>query len=457
MIDINMWGFEPGSGFGASATDVVGADATAEQSVQAPEDLTFSARLAESLFGVVEEDADEESPDLPTPFALTPQVSEQIANLPAEAGKHKDVGARADGVPAEAGTCGDAGARASDPPAEAGRDVPAKAGRYVDAGAHADTIPDKAGSHVPATAGNHGDAGARASGVPAEGGSDVNVAARAESKAGERAVDAAPASAPTGRRVKFGETLGWRPEAGAARDDAPGCGSARPVQAADGPPAPTMRPHDALSSDERPGGDRQGRPLAETRVRQATQKSLIDFARPSAAEYHALQVTQAELISETVKGTPQLVAFPAPVPHAQTVGGEFEVASAPPETRGPLPRETADSIIQSLRMQYQQGGGDAVVHIKPEHLGPVTVSLRVDNGVVTAVVNADDPVVAEWLKANEHMLREGLASSGLHLDRFAVRRDGQPADDPRRHWRPPEPRGRRPRALQPESTFEVTV
>ena len=108
-------------------------------------------------------------------------------------------------------------------------------------------------------------------------------------------------------------------------------------------------------------------------------------------------------------------------------------------------------------MQYQLGGGDAVVHIKPEHLGPVSVSVRVENGVVSAVVNADNPAVAEWLKANEHILRDGLASSGLHLERFAVRRDGQPSDDRGRHWRPPVDQARRRRALQPESTFEISV
>jgi flagellar hook-length control protein FliK len=135
----------------------------------------------------------------------------------------------------------------------------------------------------------------------------------------------------------------------------------------------------------------------------------------------------------------------------------FEVAAPAPAPGSPLPAETTSSIIQSLRMQYQAGGGDAIVHIKPEHLGPVSVSLRVENGVVSAVVTAENPAVAEWLKANEHMLRDGLSSSGLHLERFAVRRDGHPAEDGRKGYQPPEPKDRRRRALPSESTFEVTV
>ena len=135
----------------------------------------------------------------------------------------------------------------------------------------------------------------------------------------------------------------------------------------------------------------------------------------------------------------------------------YGVAAPVPAPASPLPAETASSIIQSIRMQYQAGGGDAIVHIKPEHLGPVSVSLRVENGVVSAVVTAENPAVAEWLKANEHMLRDGLSSSGLHLERFAVRRDGHPAEDEPKGYRQPEPKERRRRLLQPESTFEVTV
>jgi flagellar hook-length control protein FliK len=123
--------------------------------------------------------------------------------------------------------------------------------------------------------------------------------------------------------------------------------------------------------------------------------------------------------------------------------------------RAAVAPESADSIVQSMRLQYQRGGGDAVVHIKPEHLGPVSISLRVENGAVSAVVHAESGEVAEWLKANEQVLRDGLASSGLHLERFAVRRDGHPPD--RRPWRPPESPDRRRRGLQPESTFEITV
>jgi hypothetical protein len=166
----------------------------------------------------------------------------------------------------------------------------------------------------------------------------------------------------------------------------------------------------------------------------------------------------AETTSRTTEAAPRVTPLGTAAPQPLPAAAHFDIPPAAPTDvpRGPLPAETSESIIQSLRMQYQRGGGDAIVHIKPEHLGPVTVSMRVENGAVTAVIDADNPAVAEWLRANEHVLRDGLASSGLHLERFTVKRDGQSPDESRKHWRPPDPPQRR-RSLQPQSTFEITV
>ena len=46
---------------------------------------------------------------------------------------------------------------------------------------------------------------------------------------------------------------------------------------------------------------------------------------------------------------------------------------------------TPHRLVQSLRMQFLRGGGDAVVQLRPEHLGPVTVSLRVEAGAASVV------------------------------------------------------------------------
>jgi flagellar hook-length control protein FliK len=236
--------------------------------------------------------------------------------------------------------------------------------------------------------------------------------------------------------------------------------SEAPRNEASAEPAPstsgTVLPARAFSSDERSGDEPQ----------RENEDRILPYPPPAMAAAHE------EGSRAPMSPLREAVVRPPSAPHADVVVPAALHAAAtqqqaPPialpddmpmdAPRAPLLPETADSIVQSMRMQYQQGGGDAIVHIKPEHLGPVSISLRVENGAVSAVVNADNPEVAEWLRANEHVLREGLASSGLHLERFAVRRDGQTHDDARRSWKPPLAPERRRRALHPQSTFEVTV
>jgi hypothetical protein len=119
--------------------------------------------------------------------------------------------------------------------------------------------------------------------------------------------------------------------------------------------------------------------------------------------------------------------------------------------------DTADRLVQSLRMQFLRGGGDAVVHIRPEHLGPLTVSVRVEQGSVSAHVSADNAVVAEWLQANEQLLRDSLKASGLNLERFVVHKDpDNPGRNARRDSTPSRHHHRR-RDDERRSTFDITV
>jgi hypothetical protein len=225
-------------------------------------------------------------------------------------------------------------------------------------------------------------------------------------------------------------------------------------------------PRGRSSADPNDGGGRRGgadrHPMPSMVVQSGTGAEAAPIDRTAAGREQPSQPPFQVEPSAAPEGWPRAALDPGarvmpagPPPPAPQVTLMPPAAEALDVPRAPVAPDTADSIVQSMRLQYQRGGGEAVVHIKPEHLGPVSVSLRVENGVVSAVVHAGSGEVAEWLKANEQVLRDGLASSGLHLERFAVRRDGHPPD--RRGWRPPEPPERRRRGLQPESTFEISV
>jgi hypothetical protein len=267
-------------------------------------------------------------------------------------------------------------------------------------------------------------------------------------------------------RITTGERWPMTARAGSAgnADSSIGAGIEESVSGhqTDSPASPRGR----SSADTDNGGGRHGgadrRPMPSMVVQSGTGAEAASIDRAVAGREQLSQPPPQIEPAAAPEGSPRAAVdagarvMPAgPPPPAPQVPLTQPAAEALDVPRAPVAPDTADSIVQSMRLQYQRGGGEAVVHIKPEHLGPVSVSLRVENGVVSAVVHAGSGEVAEWLKANEQVLRDGLASSGLHLERFAVRRDGHPPD--RRPWRPPEPPDRRRRGLQPESTFEITV
>lgn len=129
---------------------------------------------------------------------------------------------------------------------------------------------------------------------------------------------------------------------------------------------------------------------------------------------------------------------------------------------GPLPDDSdlRNQIVQGIRMQWQDGMGDARFTLKPEYLGDVSVELRVEQGAVTAHVQAASPEVRAWVSAHESSLREGLAEHGLSLDTLVVA--DAPADKPDRDGRRrapqnPQPPARAARRSRDADAFETLL
>jgi flagellar hook-length control protein FliK len=153
---------------------------------------------------------------------------------------------------------------------------------------------------------------------------------------------------------------------------------------------------------------------------------------------------------------PTVTAMPAIDGVRQVPVDRAPLAEASPAPAADVPdADTPHRLVQSLRMQFLRGGGDAIVQLRPEHLGQVTVSLRVEQGSVAARITAADPVVAEWLQAHQGSLRDGLQANGLTLERLSIDRDGRSPD--RRERRQPPPRQRFRQAAETQSTFELTI
>jgi len=112
-------------------------------------------------------------------------------------------------------------------------------------------------------------------------------------------------------------------------------------------------------------------------------------------------------------------------------------------------------VIRAIQLQWRQGVGEARVQLQPEHLGHVTVSLRVDHGTVTALVRAESPLAQERIQAHQHELRSALEAQGLRLGTIVVAVD----PDQRRQQPSPEPSrrvARAPRRRDEAARFEIT-
>ena len=127
--------------------------------------------------------------------------------------------------------------------------------------------------------------------------------------------------------------------------------------------------------------------------------------------------------------------------------------------RVPEEQDVVSSIVQSMRLQLRDGVGTAVVHLEPDYLGAVSISLRVENGVVTASLHAENPQVRGWMEANASLLRESLSGQGLSLDRLLIT-DERIADERssgRRQQQEQEQHARQRPRRDESTTFEVVV
>jgi flagellar hook-length control protein FliK len=146
---------------------------------------------------------------------------------------------------------------------------------------------------------------------------------------------------------------------------------------------------------------------------------------------------------------------------ARAVDGASHMA----DTAAPQIRESdvVAQLVQSMRVQFRDGIGEAVVTLKPEHLGSVRVALKVENGALAATVQAEVASVRHWLESQQETLRTSLAEQGLRLERFLVEPDGQ-RQAARDDAQPREQRRQRQRRRErvamsatDHPVFEVTV
>jgi hypothetical protein len=124
--------------------------------------------------------------------------------------------------------------------------------------------------------------------------------------------------------------------------------------------------------------------------------------------------------------------------------------------------QNVDRIVQTIRLAWARGVGDAQIRLEPGRFGDLTVSLRVEHGQVIARLQSDVPAVREWLQANQATFRQGLADHHLDLTRLEVVAARPSVDDPagreeRRREPSDQPPARRPRRPHTGEMFDIVA
>jgi flagellar hook-length control protein FliK len=146
---------------------------------------------------------------------------------------------------------------------------------------------------------------------------------------------------------------------------------------------------------------------------------------------------------------PGQMTFAAAIERAMPSVPTLPAAPATPEQLAAV----VPQVVKSMQMQVKAGGGDMTLTLTPEHLGTVTIELRVDQQKVSASLGADTAAVRGWIAAHEQDLKAGLADLGLQLEEFVVR-DDDPRQQREREQQQPQ---RRKQTRAEEPVFEVLV
>ena len=155
----------------------------------------------------------------------------------------------------------------------------------------------------------------------------------------------------------------------------------------------------------------------------------------------------------------------APLPQLATepLPRVLESAPAVPALRVTSPEEGIDTvpqIVSAMRTLVRDGGSEARIQLKPEHLGEMRIDIKIDGDRVSATLHVERADVRQAIEAQSHSLREGLASQGLELEDLTVgpyengRDDRAEGDETRRQKEQPQPE-RRSRRRQPAREFDL--
>jgi flagellar hook-length control protein FliK len=149
-------------------------------------------------------------------------------------------------------------------------------------------------------------------------------------------------------------------------------------------------------------------------------RELAAAAAPRVTEVTAPQTLGASILDASARVDGIAV-------QAAQGGQQASIGLAPAITDNGLGREgtVAEQLVKAVRLQVRDGIGEARLTLRPDHMGEVTVQLKIDKDRVSATLVVERSDVRAQIEAQGATLRAGLESQGLKLEEFVVREDAE--------------------------------
>ena len=126
-------------------------------------------------------------------------------------------------------------------------------------------------------------------------------------------------------------------------------------------------------------------------------------------------------------------AYPPPKPSIEyspqesRVGGRETVTpggSSAVSDQGPTIRpQLFNQVVRQVQFSLQQGQGETIIRLKPDHLGMMQVQVAIENKMVKTHIVVESEETRRLIEASMPSLRQSLSDQGLRVDQLDVEAD----------------------------------
>lgn len=180
-------------------------------------------------------------------------------------------------------------------------------------------------------------------------------------------------------------------------------------------------PHRAAAQAATPVAQEATRPIQQPPVETATDTSVEPLPAAPFDNASSQSGSQDRPPPQTPRSPIDLISPEAGVGSRETVTstGQTDGASSAQPVRTPL----FNQVVRQVQFSLQQGQGETIIKLRPEHLGMMQVQVVVENRMVKTRIVVEHEDTRRLIESSMPNLRQSLADQGLRVDQLDVESD----------------------------------